>query len=87
MRGRDRIKPSAEEVTTERASQEQIDALNAKHLLLDGVNGWTEKDVIVSAAQFFKRTIRELTDLTPDEAEKVLAGADAAIQNLEASTP
>lgn len=79
----DVIDVDAEEVTTERASQEQIDALNAKILLLDGVNGWTEKDVIVSAAQFFKRTIRELTDLTPDEAEKVLAGADAAIQKLE----
>lgn len=55
--------------------EDQLVKLRGEAERLSGVPGWSEGEMVVSAAQSFKRPITKLEHLTADEAAKILAVA------------
>ena len=75
-KAQDATKPA--EATPETASVEQLDELRAALKTLEGVRGWSEKEVVTQAAKVFRPGIKKLADLTPDEAADITKAAKAA---------
>src|SRR3990167_7417948 len=67
------------EAEIETASVEQLDELKAALKMLDGVKGWSEKEVVTQAAKVFRPAIKKLEDLTPDEAADITKAAQGAV--------
>ena len=67
------------EAEAETASVEQLDELRATLKMLEGVKGWSEKEVVTQAAKVFRPAIKKLEDLTPDEATDITKAAKASV--------